>query len=415
MQKLFDRVTDRLRAFLYQRQYLALIVRSMDGEMPAIMKILETLEEESEFALFWQFPEAFVNADEYVQLVVESFQSKFELVRLLQQQQSMDVWPELPAEVLDGARRPVDRLQNLMIFARSLVPSLNGGLLVWVLFPSEVIDSASYTQFVRQLIQHQWPNPWCHHMRIIIRRDPTGTIDDRALYDGVGADWFEPDLSVSAINKALEEDVDDESLPLEERLQSLLLTAGNDQAHGRLDLAREKYQLLFDFYSGEGNLPMSAVALNGMGEVQRQSGNRGDAGASFEAALVAAAQGAEQSMPILLNIFLNLGNLRMEETRWADAESYYECAQRLATVLRYADTKIMILEQLGLAQSKQNKQSDALHTWQAGAILSKRLNKQDLYEKHLSFLRQHFVASGDPNGMRTMMTQLSQFERAAEN
>jgi len=251
-------------------------------------------------------------------------------------------------------------------------------------------------------------------MRIIIRNDPTIAIQ-RSLSEAPRIEFFEPDLSTSAVNKALEEDVNDENLPLEERLQSLLLTAGTDQSHARNDLALEKYRLLFDYYSNAGNLAMTAVAMNGMGEVYRNQDNRTEAGACFEAALVAATDGAETSTPILLNVFLNLGNLRLEERRWAEAEGYYDCAQKMATILRFAEIKIMILEQLGLAQSMQSKRSEAFLSWKAGAIISKRLEKPELLEKHLSRLQEHFLASGDPRGMNELTSQLAQIERVSEN
>ena len=414
MQRLFDSVTDRLRTFLYQRQSMALILRSGDGETPAILKMLETLEEECAFALFWQFPEPFFNTSDYVSVILESFKSKFDMVRMLQQKEKMEVWPELPTAISDEAQMPEERLRVLMVFARCLVPTLNGGLLVWVMFPSEIADPIAYAKLMRDLVRHEWPIPWCHHMRIIIRNDPTIAIQ-RSLSEAPRIEFFEPDLSTSAVNKALEEDVNDENLPLEERLQSLLLTAGTDQSHARNDLALEKYRLLFDYYSNAGNLAMTAVAMNGMGEVYRNQDNRTEAGACFEAALVAATDGAETSTPILLNVFLNLGNLRLEERRWAEAEDYYDCAQKMATILRFAEIKIMILEQLGLAQSMQSKRSEAFLSWKAGAIISKRLEKPELLEKHLSRLQEHFLASGDPRGMNELTSQLAQIERVSEN
>jgi tetratricopeptide (TPR) repeat protein len=215
-----------------------------------------------------------------------------------------------------------------------------------------------------------------------------------------------PDLGSDALERALAEDVDDGRLPLDERLQSLLLTAGMDQSHRRLPLALEKYQLLFQHYSNTGNLALAAVALNGMGEVHRDQGNEGEAGACFEAAVVAASDGPQPATPILLNVFLNLGNLRMQQQRWSEAEAYYDCSQKLATVLRYVDIKLMVLEQLGLAQSNQGKVPEALTTWKAGAVVSRKLGRAELEGKHRERLRAHFASVGDAAGMRQFEQEL---------
>ena len=41
----------------------------------------------------------------------------------------------MPAPIKDARRPPLDRMKDLMVFARSLLPAGGGGLLGWALLP----------------------------------------------------------------------------------------------------------------------------------------------------------------------------------------------------------------------------------------------------------------------------------------
>src|SRR5262245_10727883 len=171
MRKLIEGAAGRFRAFLAQRDDLALVVRSPGAESVALLQILETLEEEATWALFWKFPESFGDAEGYVSALAASFAARHELVRLLQAQAGVEVWPVLPAAVRDEGLPPAGRLRGLMAFARSLLPRPEGGVLVWVMFPGEVADRPAYARLMREVLRHEFPFPWCHHMRVLLRDD----------------------------------------------------------------------------------------------------------------------------------------------------------------------------------------------------------------------------------------------------
>ena len=95
--------------------------------------------------------------------------------------------------------------------------------------------------------------------------------------------------------------------------QALLVTSATDYSHRRYDLALAKYQLLFKHYSATGNLILTAVALNGMGEAYREQGDKQQAGGRFEAAVVPASEDCRRPLRCFSYITLNLGKLlRME-------------------------------------------------------------------------------------------------------
>ncbi len=283
--------------------------------------------------------------------------------------------------------------------------------MVWVLYPGEIKNGPAYGQFIAEVLRHEFPFPWCHHIRIIVREEPTQPALDKMLGKAPRIAWYEPDLSTAALEKATAEEVDDECLPLNERLQALLVTAATDYSHRRYDLALAKYQLLFKHYSATGNLILTAVALNGMGEVYREQGDKQQAGACFEAAVVPASEGSPPPAPVLFNITLNLGNLRMEEKRWAEAEGYYDCAQQLATLLS-GEVKIMVLEQFGVARYQQKDIPGALEAWKAGVIVAGKINKPELGENQLRRLRDHFAKIGDKAGLRDLERELAAAQKA---
>src|SRR5690349_14806731 len=135
MRKVFDRVTERLQGFIRQRDNVALAVSCRDGDGIAILKILEGLDEASSSELFWNYPGDFVDSRDYVNAVTRDFISKFQGVRLAMGAKGMKPWPPLPSEILDESRVPVERLRELLIFSRSLLPHPEGCLVTWVLFP----------------------------------------------------------------------------------------------------------------------------------------------------------------------------------------------------------------------------------------------------------------------------------------
>jgi tetratricopeptide (TPR) repeat protein len=415
MRKVFERVTERLRAFLAQRDDLALVVRCTAADGMAILQLLQTLEEESTSEMFWMFPEAFTTPAAYTSAVVAAFASKHGLVRLLQEKEGTSPWPTLPASVQDENLPPEQRLRELMVFARSLLPVPEGALLVWVMFPGEVGDRPAYARLMREVLRHEFPFPWCHHMRVLLRDDPADPVLHRNLREAPRIAWYEPDLSPRAMEKAMDEEVENESLPLGDRLQALLLTAGLDYSHQRYALALEKYQLIFQYHAHAGNNLLTAVALNGMGETHRATGNKAEASACFEAAMVPATDGPSPSVPLMMNVALNLGSLRMEEKRWAEAEGYYDSVQKLATVQRETEVKIQALEQLGLAQYQQGKVPAALETWNAGATLADKLEQPALRKSILERLRDHYARSRDQVKQREVEQQLAALARPATN
>ena len=402
MRKVFDRVTQRLQAFVAQRDDLALIVRVPEAEGALLFKLFDTMEESATSEMYWVFGDAFKDAASYAATVVENFAARHALFRLVQEQEKLPIWPPLPPALQDASLAPAQRLRECMTFARSLLPAPEGFVIVWVMFPMQIADRVAYAALMREVLQHEFPFPWCHHMRIILRDDSADPVLASTLRKAPRIAWYEPDLSSQAFEKALEEEIDDKTLPLEQRLQAVLVSAGMDYSHRRYDQALSKYQLLLRYHMAKGNHPLSALILNSIGEIFLARGKPKEAGECWETALVPATEGDPAPLPILTNIVWNLASLRISEKKWPEAENYFNEAQKLATLQRNASFKVVALEHLGQAQYEQGKIPEALETWNAGLTVAEKLELRAERKGVGERLRKHYTRTRDQAKLREL-------------
>jgi tetratricopeptide (TPR) repeat protein len=402
--KLLDQIRNRLQSFVNQRDDVAMLLESPAGDATPLLKILESVEESSDSHLFWVFTDNFTDATTYACDIVKAFASKHELVRMAMHQQNMLTWPPIPPSILSESAAPVERLRELAVFSRDLLPLRDTGNNIWIYFPLEIADQNAFWALMADLIRHEFPFPWCHHLRFMIRVAPNGSPQPLTSYPRV--QHYQPDLSADTINRAFEDEVADESLPLEQRMAPLPILAGNDFGQSRYPEAMEKYQLLLRYHASIGNYAMAAFALNGMGEVYERLGDLERANQSYESALIPASYGEYPSISIFLNVVLNLANLCVLQSRWEDGEAYYDLAQQLAVAARNAPAKISSLEKLGYCQHQQGKEAEAAETWHNGTVIAAQLEDVDSCRSLLGRLEQHYTRTGDAGQARLLQEQL---------
>lgn len=376
MRKLIDNVKQRLAAFMEQRDDVALVVRSVEVECAHVLKILTAFDEGESPDFFWMFSENFESPDAYVATIIELFAAKHDAVRKLMEENGDEPWPEVPATVYDENRTPLARLREVMQFSRSLLPAPEGHLAVWVFCPLQILNSLAYAQFVQALIEHDVASPWCHHIRMIIRDNKEAPALSRVLENAIRVQVYEVDLGNDAVTQSFEDEVNDEETPLPLRLQALLVLAGMDYSHQRYGDALKKYKLLNRYYQAAGQKSLQALVLNGMGEVYARIDRESEAQQHFEAALTPAIEA--ESNPVLLNVTLNLANLKLKQRQWAEAEVYYDAGEKLATAQIIAQTKIQCMENKGYCQAEQGRYGEAVATWNQAATLARNLKEPTL-------------------------------------
>jgi tetratricopeptide (TPR) repeat protein len=393
MRKILEAIVKRLSAFIAQRDHAALVVPCGDAECITLLTLLEELDDQSSSELFWVFPTDFQDPTSYANAIVKDFLTKHNAMRLVMEHKKMKVWPPAPASVSDVAIAPAERLRQLMTFSRSLLPEPEGCSAVWVLFPLKIGDADSYARFVSELLRHRYPFPWFHHIRLLLRDDPARPALSQALAKAPSVDQYTPELGDQAMDKALEEEAADETLPLAERIQTMFLSGQRDFSFGRFEEAMKKNEIFIRFHAAMGNAPMVALGLNSVGEIHQRLGRLEQSGRCFEAALQPACAGENPPLPILFNTLLNLANLRMGQQRFAEAEAYYDSGEKLATVLRNPATKLQAIENLGYCQFMQGKADDAAKTWEHGAMIAGKLEKPELQRNLLLRLRGHYASA----------------------
>src|SRR5260370_32531581 len=172
-----------------------------------------------------------------------------------------------------------------MCSSRSLLTQLEGGLVVWVLFPLRIADPAGYAQLIRELLQHQHPFPWFHHARIILREHTAYPALSAALTGMPRVDYYAPDLSDEAMESALEEEAADTELPLTDRVQAMFLSAQRDYSFGRFDEALKKHAVVLRYHAAIGNGTRAALELNSVVESHQRPGRPTQASRDFTHAL----------------------------------------------------------------------------------------------------------------------------------
>jgi tetratricopeptide (TPR) repeat protein len=395
MRKLLQGVGDRLQAFVDQRDDVALILTSPATDALPILTLFEGLESSSTSNQFWMFTDPFTDPETYAAAVLSAFSSKHEAMRLVMGKAGLTPWPPIPERILAPGLTPAVRLRGLAAFSRELLPVPNGGTVVWIFYPLDVADPSGFAGVMRQMLQHRFPNPWCHHLRFIIRDEPTDRAVTTAMSGAPRIRFYQPDLSAEAIQKSMEEAVEDDTLRLEERVTNLMVLAGTDFAQHRYPEALEKYALLLQYHAPMGNHGMAALALNGMGESYEKLGDLERAEQSYQAALIPASHGEHPPIAVLVNVVLNLAHLRYGQARWAEAEGYYDLAQQLATVARDAPLKVRALEFRGICQREQQKLADAEQSWYTGSVIAAAIEDVDLSRNLVARLHQHYVDVGD--------------------
>src|SRR5262249_41445577 len=151
------------------------------------------------------------------------------------------------------------------------------------------------------------------------------------------------------------------------------------------------------------NPTLAAVALNGMGDALRAMGKVAEADVALQAALAPAATAPQPPVPVLSDVYSKLGELRLSQERWQEAEVFLQGAADFALLLHDPDQRLKYLKLLGEAQYRQAKTTPALKTWYAGAVVAGKLRRD---EEHRAFVRQlehHYAAMDAPNDLARVM------------
>ena len=409
MRKLFDSVRVEVASFIEQRDRLTMVAALGPREYIALCKVLQSMDEGAAPQVFSVFTQPFTDPVQYVSAIVDASSQRHQDLLAASVANGGEAFPAFPQRVLDPRYAPEQRLRELPVFTRALIPNPEDQLLVAAFLPHEVADYAAYGSLLGRLLAHTFPVPWCHHMRFIVRDEPANPVLCRTL-PAARTQRYVPDLSDAAVERSLEAEVDDSSTPIELRLQSLMVLAGMDSSHRRTAQALEKYALLAGYHCELGNLPALALALNGMGEACAIADRPDEARLHFERALTPALDA--QDLPTLTNITFNLARLHQGQRQWQLAGEYYQGLSTLARASLNAALQVICHEQHGTCLRELGQADRALEEWRAGGTLSEGIGMLD---QRLSFLRRSVEllgARGRASEVRELQKQMSALREA---
>jgi tetratricopeptide (TPR) repeat protein len=372
MRNLFEQPKQRIAAHTEQRDDLTLVVRCKNEEIAIVLKLIEGAEETSQHT-FLDHTEDFVEAQLYVSTLVTKMLGLSQQVGALREKEGGPPIPPAPERMRDDRVPAPERLRELMCWARSMIEDPQAAL-VWIMMPIQIHDAVGYANLMTQTLRHSYPRPWCHNMRVIVRDDERLPLEhSKAAFNR--AQFMAVDFGSKSTEDALVESANDESLPLRERMTSLLVLAGIDAAHNRTADAKEKYKLLAKYHHALGDNAQWALSLMGLADVAAREGKPRDAKDLYLAALTPATHA--KSFPVVLNCALALGNLHFQNGVWVEAATWYHTAGEMARALLNPDTLLDCYEHEGLSYHKAGAHKQALEAWNNGIELAKNIPIRD--------------------------------------
>ena len=349
------------------------MLRGAREYLPFVYKILQEFEATST-DVFLSFPHRFERAEDYAELIARRIDASEHEAR-----------GGTPLEIRrDRGRSVADRLKDALEHARGMLPRGHDvPRLVVVLCPLDLAAEREYIEMVRALLEPGGLPPWFRRMRIFVH-----VAGDEALPLPRFVRALAVDLSAETLARGAIADADDPSLSRQQRAQALLQAAMLDVGHRRHDAARGRLDAVHDESQALKSPVLAALALSGLGDIERIE-RRDDAAIGwYERALVPA---SEAGAPIvLLMITRHLADLYFAGGRLADAEVFFDGAQQLARVIPEPETQATSLLGRGLAQQRRGAPAEV---WAASFLAAAEVARDNDRTQLLAELRPHLQAS----------------------
>jgi len=384
MQKLIEKINSKVEDFIEQRQNLVMVLSCLDNEAAMIMKIINDIELSNGTDAFFFFADDFVDQESYVAEIIDKLYLQVELANQEAEKENLDLLPTPPSELKNGDIPPKDRLGRAMIYTRSLLPEIGSHHVIWVLYPQNIKNR----KYWHDLISYFAPTSGLHDgmqgLRIIFRDLPKTLDLSPKLSESPRIQFDLADMSPKAIDKALEETINDDSTPDEQRFDSMLQKAMIDVAHSRLDQAYDAFKYMFGYYKKTKNYAVQAVIINSIGDIHKRKNELDTAHNVFESATEPSIK--SNSATILHHTTLNLAESEFARKNFPQAEKYYEQVDALATKMLYADGKLHALNRKAECFIQQDDWDTAVQVWEEAASFCRAGDYTEDLEIELQYL-----------------------------
>ncbi len=412
MRRALQDTKENLTEFVQQGDYCLLLIGTADNDVPWVLKIQEQLAGETPGTLYFAFPDDFVSKEAYALEVVTRLNLLLALENEQRQADGRDALEPFPDSMLASRTPPKERV--LIAFEH---------MIKWLADPSEqrvvmtlmplTEPPPAYYQFVSEFaIHHGVREPWMDNGRLIARDERATHVTSLGLYDAQadGMLAFDVNFSTDAMAASMAQDAVDPSLPVAERMQNYLQLAMIDMSYKRYDESIQKYVILYEYYARMEAPLMQALCILGAGDCLRLAAQPGAALEKYQQGLALAlnakspvpvpapplADGSPNpnpglhpsAPPILLNLLLAAGETSMTLKAYADSESYYDSASRMAARCMNPFAAADALERQGDAALARGDHGAALAAWTDADNVAKSCKYYDRRESVLTRQKQ---------------------------
>lgn len=412
MRKLFERTQKKIEDFIEQRDDLIMLARCTENDRALILNIISDIEQATGTDLFLLFGDDFNNTEQYFSTVIKRFIEEHRLACEALAKEGKAPLEPIHAKIIDSTRPPQERLQDLIAFSRSLIPPDGGHRLVFVIFPNVISDMRAYLKLIASLVPWQGVKSWMRGVRLVFRYD-SDTVQQNDFEKMPQVRFTSFDLGSSALEESMKDEVEDENLSLEDRMQSLFSLAILDYAHNRIDASIEKFRALLGYYQSTDNNMMQAMVLNGIGDAFRHCyKDLKQARHWYECAVIPA---NESEIPVVMaTVIKNLGDVAYEQKQYAEAEQFFDNLDKLASHMADPECKAGALEWRGLSQEKQKTDARAIESWETAAKLCRSVGMPYLLKPNLEHLLRMYKKIGIKEKTAVLEKELMELEKQGD-
>lgn len=361
MHREFAAIESSIESFVEQPDDPTLLLELTDNDVVLALKMLQSLDERADDAVFVVFPFACDDAETYLRQSMESLGRQIDEESRARTGRGDACWPPLPLTCTDPRRSPAQRLRDAVVHVRTLIPE--GAKVVWGWVPSRIADIEGFARLVQPLLALSGFDEWMEGHRFCIR-DDAGHPCLIPLVREKKAEHvliLPVDFSSGKAVRNLVDVANDAAQPIEHRMRALLQIAAIDLAHGRFPDAQRKYLALHAFHAQRKEATGCAMALHGLGDVALRRGSQREAKEWYLRALPAALDGG--NLLAAVNALMAVGQCCNALEEHAKAALYFDLASGAAGRLLLVHTKIAAMEQAGVALLACGKTADAAKSW----------------------------------------------------
>lgn len=385
MQKRLAELNGTLSGFLDQADYLTMVVGADDSTAAMVLAALQGQDRQNGADVFVIIPDEAVSSTDYVTAMATRIEGERMVVNELLKKDGKPPWPELPILCFDPREPEGWRLRSLVTYVRDRLPEGDHRLL-WTLMPTAFKDREGYARVVGELVPRGDFEPWMRGIRFLIRddRNQPFIIPTLKKLKIQGVLTYSPDFSPAGVEAALNEEAADESVPVGQRMTSLLQLAALDYAHQRFEPALEKYRVLLAWFQQTGAKEMQALVLQGVGDILRRVGQLAPAKEKYEQGLLLVAE--SRALVVTLNLAVSLGDTCLELQELEDAYGYFDLADQIATKIIHPFVKADCLEKKGVVLELRSQPGPAARIWTDACKLCRQMEYKHRLESILERL-----------------------------